>query len=385
MRPVYRVMMIFIALCLSAPAVSFSEARSIVQHGEGMVQAAGSGSADPRLDQRSTGFFHIVPAASTRSLDGDELLKIGDLHEVQGHLLEAMPYYRRALSVFRTKKDQRGTATALVRIGRIQERQERYAEAYASLQESMPLLVAMEDVPRARSFMTLGRIAEALGKAGEAQSAYEQAKTLFQQAQDRPGFSESLIRLGSLLIAQGRAKDGLADLKAALKDAGERGDHVQEVMVLTLMGDSHLRDGERGEARVLYEEGLKLAEAQQDAKAEAGFRARLAWLYETAGQSAEGAKSAWRALALYQSLRDRSQEADTWSLLGNLHQHEGNLTLALEYHGRALGLYRALRDSVREAGSLVNLAVVYETQGSQQEATETQQKALALLQAPSHQ
>ncbi|TAJ29922.1 MAG: tetratricopeptide repeat protein, partial [Nitrospirae bacterium] len=220
MRPVHRVMKIFIALCLSAPAVSFTEARSIMRSGEDTVRATGSGSADPRPDQRGTGSFHIVPTASTRSLDGNELLKIGDLHEVQGHLLEAMPYYRRALSVFRTKKDQRGEATALVRIGRIQERQERYAEAYASLQESMPLLVAMEDVPRAKSFMTLGRIAEALGKAAEAQSAYEQAKTLFQQAQDRPGFSESLIRLGSLLIAQERAKDGLAALKAALKDAG---------------------------------------------------------------------------------------------------------------------------------------------------------------------
>jgi len=344
-----------IACGLGVAAASLAEAKTIVQGGKGQE--------------------------STRALDGNELIRIGDLHEVQGHLLEAMPYYRRALSIFRMRKDRRGEATALVQIGRIQERQERYAEAYASLHDSMPLLTAMEAVPRAKSFMTLGHIAEALGKAAEAQQAYEQAKTLFQQAHDRPGFAESLIRLGRLLIEQEHSKDGRAILKTALKDAGERGDHAQEVMVMRLLGNSHLHDGERGEARAFYEEGLKLAEVQQDAKAEAEFRVRLAWLYATAGQSAEGAQAAWRALALYQSLKDRSQEADIWSLLGHLHQQEGNVTLALEYHERALSLYRALRDPAREAASLVNLSIVYETQGSQQEATENQQKALSLLQS----
>ena len=34
--------------------------------------------------------------SSDRTLEGDELLKIGDLHEVQNHLQEALPYYQRA-------------------------------------------------------------------------------------------------------------------------------------------------------------------------------------------------------------------------------------------------------------------------------------------------
>jgi len=35
--------------------------------------------------------------ASSRTLDGEELLRIGDIHEVQHHWQEALPYYQRAL------------------------------------------------------------------------------------------------------------------------------------------------------------------------------------------------------------------------------------------------------------------------------------------------
>src|SRR5438093_5429715 len=63
---------------------------------------------------------------SSRALDGNELIKIGDLHEVQNHLQEALPYYQRALTAFRGKKDQTGEATALVRIAIVMERQDKH-------------------------------------------------------------------------------------------------------------------------------------------------------------------------------------------------------------------------------------------------------------------
>src|SRR5947208_17155552 len=75
-----------------------------------------------------------------RTLDGDELLKIGDLHEVQNHLQEALPYYQRALAAFRAKKNRRGEAAALVRIGSIHERQGSHAEALAALVAASPIL-----------------------------------------------------------------------------------------------------------------------------------------------------------------------------------------------------------------------------------------------------
>src|SRR5881628_2636222 len=71
---------------------------------------------------------HAVPVEriASRTLDGNELLKIGDLHEVQNHLQEALPYYQRALTAFRGKKDRIGEATALVRIAIVMERQDKH-------------------------------------------------------------------------------------------------------------------------------------------------------------------------------------------------------------------------------------------------------------------
>lgn len=356
--------------CISLTGASFTDARAFPIQ-EGLAGRAGGG------PDRSV---MVELVASTRALDGNELLKIGDLHEVQNHFLEALPYYRRALATFRARKDRRGEATALVRIGQVQERQGRHAEAYASLHEAAPLLEATEDGAHAKALLSLGFVSESLGKVAEAQRAYEGAGGLFLRMQDRSGYTDSLIRLGSLFIAQNQATEGLATLQKALKDARDREDHGQELAILTRIGDSHMKGAERGAALAVYEEGLKLAETQRDVRAEAALRVRLAKLYGADDRSAEGAKFAWRALALYQSLKDRSQEADTWSLLGNLHQEEGNWTLALEYHERALALYRALRDPVREAASLVNLATAYEAQGSRQEAVETKRKAIHLLQ-----
>ena len=43
----------------------------------------------------------IAKLTARGTLDGEELLRIGDIHEVQHHWQEALPYYQRALSAFR--------------------------------------------------------------------------------------------------------------------------------------------------------------------------------------------------------------------------------------------------------------------------------------------
>ena len=50
----------------------------------------------------------LTDRTASRTLDGRELLKIGDIHEMQNHLQEALPYYEHALEAFRAKKQRRG-------------------------------------------------------------------------------------------------------------------------------------------------------------------------------------------------------------------------------------------------------------------------------------
>ena len=177
-----------------------------------------------REPERSIGHSVMVErTSSARTLDGDELLKIGDIHEVQNHLQEALPYYQRALTAFRTKKNRRGEAAALVRIGSVSERQGNHAEALTALNAAVPLLAAMgENGPHAHALLKLGRVSESLGRTAEAQDAYQRARALFQRTHDQQGHTESLIRLGSLWTSEDRVGEALTSLETALKDARDR-------------------------------------------------------------------------------------------------------------------------------------------------------------------
>ncbi|MDF2459489.1 MAG: protein of unknown function, TPR-like, partial [Nitrospira sp.] len=43
-----------------------------------------------------------------RALSGDELLRIGEIHDVQNHFPEALTYYEQALQSFRARKQRKG-------------------------------------------------------------------------------------------------------------------------------------------------------------------------------------------------------------------------------------------------------------------------------------
>jgi hypothetical protein len=83
-RSVRTAMLIFMALCVETVSAPQANARTLSPPGDltdpaGAVADAGA----------SRSFVERV--ASARALDGAELIKIGDLHEVQNHLLEALP------------------------------------------------------------------------------------------------------------------------------------------------------------------------------------------------------------------------------------------------------------------------------------------------------
>ncbi len=333
---------------------------------------------DPRLPPS----LRIKDASSPRMLDGDELLRIGDIHEVQNHLQEAMPYYQRALTAFRVTKNRRGEATSLMRIGAIQERQGQTRAAMASVTGAVAILKTLPDKGAyARSLLRLGRLSDILGDRVAAERSYEQALALLRQAHDSQAWTEGATLLGNLRIDDGRIEQGLALLDEALAEARRRQDLGQESNALLIIAGAHVRQERLDEARRLYEQALRLAEQQRDQRAEVGIRVALARLDAVLGFHQDGILMAKKALALYQALRDRLQEADTLALLGNLHQTQGDLAGAAEHHERALALYRALRDRAREAGSLVNLAVVYDAQGAPEDARETRVKAIVLLQS----
>jgi tetratricopeptide (TPR) repeat protein len=321
--------------------------------------------------------------ASSRALDGDELLRIGELHEIQRHWQEALPYYQRALAAFREKRIHGGEAQALLKIAQVLEQQGKLDEALASVNESLRVLSGTRDWKmQARTLLRRGQIAEALGRWTDAVMSYEQAGTLFERTHDmqgRQGRIEALVKQGAVEIRQDELRKGLDLLQRAYQDARQQSFSAQQMAALLEIGEAQRRLEDLEAARKSFEEGSTLAHDLQEMRQEALFSVRLARLHQSAGHYAPSRSLAQHALVLYQSVRDRLGEADALSLLGTLYLNEDNLEQATAHHQRALELYRALRDRSREAGSLINLGIVDDAQGSSQPAHDLYNKALFLL------
>src|SRR5215831_7355807 len=111
----------------------------------------------------------LQPVSSNRKLNGDELLRIGEIHDVQNHFPEALTYYEQALDSFRARKQRRGEAITLTKIALIFERQGHREAAAARLREAISLFSKFPQQPaHADAVLALGRVAAWLGDRDEA-------------------------------------------------------------------------------------------------------------------------------------------------------------------------------------------------------------------------
>lgn len=288
---------------------------------------------------------HSVPVqrvSSAKTLTGDELLRIGEIHDHQHHFPETLTYYQLALSTFREHKQARGVATALVKIAQVHERQGKIQEAYAALQEALPIFARSSDrTAHARALLVMGRVSARVGRLDEARVSFSQAVTLFDRANDRHGWNETLVQLGLLDVGDGVTESGLSLLQQAWTDARTRPDRGQQLASVLALGNAHWLLDRTDAARLFYDEGLRLAEVERNMTIEAAIRLRLAQLNAEDERLTEGIESGRRALVLSQTLRDASTEAASWSLLADLYRKTGRTAEAEESEQRALSIYRS--------------------------------------------
>ena len=138
-------------------AISLGLVRAVCVAIAGFVAAAAEGQALTWLHAPSQVAAETKVSAPSRALDGNELLRIGHLHEVQNHLQEALPYYQRAVTAFHKRKNQSGEAAALVSLGGVLHRQGKDEEALIALRKAVTLL------GRTRELGAQGRALLALG------------------------------------------------------------------------------------------------------------------------------------------------------------------------------------------------------------------------------
>ncbi|MDE3042741.1 MAG: tetratricopeptide repeat protein [Nitrospirota bacterium] len=287
---------------------------------------------------------HPVPVqqvSSAKTLTGDELLRIGEIHDHQHHFPETMTYYQLALFTFREHKQARGTATALVKIAQVYERQGKIHEAYVALQEALPIFARSSDrTAHAGALLVMGRVSSRLGHLENARASFSQAARLFDRVKDRHGWNETLVQLGLLDVGNGLTEPGLSLLQQAWKDARTRRDRGQQLAAVVALGNAHWLLDQVEAARLFYDEGLHLADVEGNMTIEAALRLRLAQLDGADERLPEAIELGKRALFLSQTLRDAATEATALSLLADLYRKMGQSAEAGESEQRALSIYR---------------------------------------------
>jgi len=288
---------------------------------------------------------HSVPVqqvSTAKTLTGDELLRIGEIHDHQRHFPETLTYYQLALSTFREHQQARGVATALVKIAQVYERQGKIQDADLALQEALPLFARSSDrTAHAQALLVMGRISARLGRLDEARMSFSQAVTLFDRAHNRQGWNETLVQLGLLDVGDGVTEPGLSLLQQAWQDARARQDRSQQLAAVVALGNAHWLLDRADAARLFYDEGLRLAEVERNMPIEAMLRLRLAQLNSEDERLTEGIELGKRALFLSQTLHDAPTEAATLTLLADLYRKMGRNVEAGESEQRALSIYRS--------------------------------------------
>jgi len=285
--------------------------------------------------------FPIQQVSSAKTLSGDELLKIGEVHDHQHHFHETLTYYQLALFSYREHQQSRGVATALVKIAQVYEQQGKIREAYVALQEAVPIFARSSDRgAHARALLVMGRISARLGHVEQARTSFNQALTLFNRVKDRHGWNESLVQLGLLDVTDGLIEPGLSLLQQARQDARVRQDRGLQLGAAVALGNAHWMADRGADARRYYDEGLQLADVERNMTIEALLRLRLAQLDSEEERPAEGIDLGKRALFLSQTLHDPVTEAATLSLLADLYRRLGQTVEADESEQRARSIYR---------------------------------------------
>ena len=300
---------------------------------------------------------HLI---ATRTLSGDELVRIGEIHDVQNHYPEALTYYEQALDTFRQQKQPKGEAIVLTKIGSIFERQGRRPEAAARLRQALALFSKSPDSPvYADALYASGRVSLWVGSREEAATLFERAKERYRRSHNIQALGSVTLQAGLLKVSDASSEEGLQDIEQVLNEARTRRDHEQTLAALVALGDANLILGRNQTAVAQYEQSLALLEQRPQAAIEAGLRHRLAALSGVPGWEERGIEFAKRAVTLYQSLRDLSGEAAAWALLASLQEALGHSGEAEEASGRSLAIYRqqaVMVHAIRPSSSMPTIA-----------------------------
>src|SRR6266516_2561985 len=183
------------------------------------------------------------------------LIAAGTLASIQNDYDRTEAYCRESLLLFRELGDQQGTALSLFLLSVVPMMKGDNVAARSLAEEALALFREMGDKERvAWSLSTLGLLDTQEEKYASARARYEESLAIHRKLSNKRGIAASLLRLAQLLFV---SLGDQASLRSLLDEGLALNNALAESQAI--LARIALSQGERTEARVLYDESQEIA------------------------------------------------------------------------------------------------------------------------------
>jgi tetratricopeptide (TPR) repeat protein/class 3 adenylate cyclase/TolB-like protein len=218
---------------------------------------------------------------------------LGNILMSEGNLAQAVDFEQKALEIARSIGSQRDVIGALQNAGNFYGAQGNHEEAVKSYTSAQQVAEQIKD--KSAVMALLNNIAaeyQAGGELKKALESYGKSLTLAKETQDQRGQIDAEGNIGSAAAAQGRLASGLESAKAALKRTRDGGLKEKLPVLLCIVGDIQVDQGDLNAASASYSEAMSIANELGDRPGQATVQLAQSRMEFERGNYADAAKDA---------------------------------------------------------------------------------------------
>jgi tetratricopeptide (TPR) repeat protein len=259
----------------------------------------------------------------------DALHNLGDVLEQSGRTEEATPYFVEMLQLAWRYDNLAKAGAAYSRLARAHRRVGKYDLAMQYLRRAHELFeISRDDRGIASTLDDMGRVNWLRGAFGQALDFHRQSLTIRRALGDRRSIALSLANIGRVHHDTGNFKAAINQFREALDLRRDIGDLVGVVQSLCDLAGVHAEDGNHELALDLLGEARTMAHDTGDKLALADVLSRAGEVKSAVGRGAEAVKDLGDAKVLASGLGDRVALAMAHQRLAHVQLQLGNLEAA---------------------------------------------------------
>jgi tetratricopeptide (TPR) repeat protein len=275
---------------------------------------------------------------------------MGRVNWLRGGFGQALDFHRQALTIRRALGDRRSIALSLANIGRVHHDTGNFKAAINQFREALDLRRDIGDlVGVVQSLCDLGGVHAEDGNHGLALELLGEARTMAQDIGDKLALADVLSRAGEVKTAMGRGEEAVQDLSEAKVLASGLGDRVALALAHQRLAHVHLQLGNLEAADVEAHAAVTVSEA-------VGLRVHIGCGYRVKaevaaalGKMAQAEDDFRRAIDILAAVKHEVELARAYQGLARVKDRAGLAAEATKLRNRAADIFNRLRGAAATA------------------------------------